>query len=182
MNPFMRSTIKARWVALSLLILLPAAFVVGRVTSPNKNPRSSGNREFTLHQGDVIHVPEAATVCTAAAEGGMPNLFCERSPQGRYEFVFYRDSVTVWGPGGPDNPTAYYEWQPRRSSSLAPGPCSQTITTPSGGTIGPFNSGCASIVIGLDGRCVVDFPVDARTRHDLASECPKGVRQRKRAG
>ncbi len=60
----------------------------------------------------MIRVPAAATRCVASQEGGFPNLFCTRIPQGTYPFVFYRDSVVVWGPGGPDKETASYPWQP----------------------------------------------------------------------
>ena len=59
-----------------------------------------------------------------------------------------------------------------------PDNCSQASTTSSGETIDPTNSGCASIEIRLDGTCVVDFPVDDKTRRDLAAQCPNGVEQR----
>lgn len=101
-----------RWFLFCLVLLIPAAFVLDRETSSSSSATTTSSHDYTLRQGDVIHVPAAATRCVASAEGGFPNLFCERSPQGRYEFVFYKDSVTVWGPGGPDKPTASYQWQP----------------------------------------------------------------------
>jgi hypothetical protein len=72
----------------------------------------SGAHVFTLREGDVIRVPAAATRCVAAQEAGFPNLFCTRTPRGKYQFVFYSDSVIVWGPGGPDDETASYRWEP----------------------------------------------------------------------
>jgi hypothetical protein len=66
-------------------------------------------RVFTLHRGDEIRVADAATHCVASEEGGFPNLYCTRTPRGTYQFVFYRDSVVVWGPGGPDK-AASYRW------------------------------------------------------------------------
>ena len=65
-------------------------------------------RVYTLHEGDFVRVPAAATVCQASAEGGLSNLFCERSPEGRYEVVFYKDSFLVWT--GPENAIPYH-WQ-----------------------------------------------------------------------
>jgi hypothetical protein len=59
--------------------------------------------------GDVVDVPQAATRCVASAEGGSPNFFCERNPAGRYEVVFYKDSVLIWK--GPEHAVAYH-WQP----------------------------------------------------------------------
>ena len=67
-------------------------------------PLGSATRKYvyTIHPGDVIRVPAAATRCIASQEGGFPNLYCTRTPRGRYRFVFYKDSVLVWGPGGPE--------------------------------------------------------------------------------
>src|SRR5687768_5772707 len=68
-------------------------------------PPGTGMRVYTLRQGDVVRVPEAATECRASQEGGHPNLFCSRLPRGRHQVIFYEDSVLVWplarGPDGP---------------------------------------------------------------------------------
>jgi hypothetical protein len=68
-------------------------------------------RIYTLRPGDIVRVPAARTRCVASVEGGFRNLYCTRTPRGRYAFVFYEDSVVVFGPGGPDKTTASYEWE-----------------------------------------------------------------------
>ena len=66
---------------------------------------------YTVRQGDAIIVPAASTRCEASAEGGTPNLFCTRIEAGRYQVVFYSDSVLVWdlrlGPDGPPESCAW---------------------------------------------------------------------------
>jgi len=52
------------------------------------------------------------------------------------------------------------------------------VPTTALGDVGPDNSGCASIEIGLDGKCVVDFPVTESARRAFATYCPKGIRER----
>jgi hypothetical protein len=66
---------------------------------------------YTLRTGDVVRAPLAATRCEASAEGGTPNLFCTRSPGGRYQIVFYGDDVLIFRVGDPDNPRAV-RWKP----------------------------------------------------------------------
>jgi hypothetical protein len=66
---------------------------------------------YTLRTGDVVRAPLAATRCEASAEGGTPNLFCTRSPGGRYQIVFYADDVLIFRVGDPDNPRAV-RWKP----------------------------------------------------------------------
>jgi hypothetical protein len=61
-------------------------------------------RHVTLRTGDVARAPLAATRCEASAEAGSPNLFCTRTPAGRYQVVFYEDSVLIYRVGDPDNP------------------------------------------------------------------------------
>ena len=74
----------------------------------------AGGRVYTLHQGDLVRVPEAATECQASQEGGHPNLFCTRIPRGRHQVIFYEDSVLVWPlAGGPDGPPFSYAWEPK---------------------------------------------------------------------
>jgi len=66
---------------------------------------------YTLRTGDVARAPLAATRCEASAEGGTPNLFCTRTPGGRYEVVFYEDTVLIYRAGDPDNARAL-PWKP----------------------------------------------------------------------
>jgi len=79
-----------------------------------KGTAATGSRIITLRRGDVVRVPAAATECEASEEGGHPNLFCVRKPQGRYQVVFFKDSVDVWGPGSVDKGPASYPWEPKR--------------------------------------------------------------------
>jgi hypothetical protein len=74
----------------------------------------SATHTYTLRNGDVVVRPSAATRCRAEAEGGFPNLFCDRTPNGRYQVIFYRDSVLVWPLSrGPDGPPFSYRWERR---------------------------------------------------------------------
>jgi hypothetical protein len=103
------------WRALAALAVVVAGivaiFAVHTFGWRDGGGETSGH-VFTLHQGEVIRVPSAATRCVASQEAGVPNLFCTRTPRGKYEFVFYSDSVVVWGPRGPDKETASYRWEP----------------------------------------------------------------------
>jgi hypothetical protein len=74
----------------------------------------TGGRVYTVRQGDVVRVPAAATECEASQEGGHANLFCTRMPKGRYQVIFYEDSVLVWPLSrGPDGPPFAYRWKPK---------------------------------------------------------------------
>jgi hypothetical protein len=97
---------------LAIALLLPAAFLVGRATNPTAASARAENRVYTLRQNDVVRAPGAATRCTAEVEGGFKNLLCRRSPEGRYQVVFYRDSILVWKNGNPDMPVFSARWQP----------------------------------------------------------------------
>jgi hypothetical protein len=96
---------------LAVALLVPVAFFIGRVTNPKAASAGSQNQTYTLRQGDVVRAPGAATRCTASVEGGAKNLFCHRSPEGRYEVVFYKDSILVWKNGNPDKPAFSARWQ-----------------------------------------------------------------------
>ncbi len=105
-----------RWVLLCLLLLIPVAFVIGRETSsstisPPRPKTTSNSRVYTIHGGDVIRVPATSTRCEASHEGGVPNLVCSRNFEGRYEVVFYKDTVFVFRVGDPDNPRVF-RWEP----------------------------------------------------------------------
>jgi len=96
---------------LAIVLLVPVAFLVGRATNPKAASARSENRIYTLRQNDVVRAPGAATRCTASVEGGSKNLFCRRSPEGRYQVVFYTDSIIVWKNGNPDKPAFSARWQ-----------------------------------------------------------------------
>src|SRR5207248_630497 len=78
---------------------------------PKAASARSENRIYTLRQNDVVRAPGAATRCTASVEGGSKNLFCRRSPEGRYQVVFCTDSIIVWKNGNPDKPAFSARWQ-----------------------------------------------------------------------
>ena len=78
--------------------------------APRMRPRIQ-----TLRDGDVAVRREAAARCEAAAEGGGPNLYCTRLGGGRFSFVFYDDTVLVYGPlGDPTEPDLSLDWEPER--------------------------------------------------------------------
>jgi len=96
---------------LVLVLLLPLAFLAGRATSPTGASARTESHVYTLRQNDVVRAPGAATRCTASVEGGANNLFCHRSPEGRYQVVFYTDSIIVWKNGNTDKPAFSAHWQ-----------------------------------------------------------------------
>ena len=51
---------------------------------------------YTLRDGDAVRRPAASTRCEASQEAGAPNLYCTRVGGGRFDVVFYDDSVLVW--------------------------------------------------------------------------------------
>ena len=93
----------------AVALLMPVAFLIGRATNPTAASAQTENRVYTLLQNDVVRAPGAATRCTASVEGGAKSLFCHRSPEGRYQVVFYTDSVVVWE-----------KRQPRQARLLSP--------------------------------------------------------------
>jgi hypothetical protein len=107
-----------RWFLAVLVLLIPAAFVVGRETSSSTTPpaarttsTTSSTHVYTIRGGDVVRVPTAATRCEASFEGRVPNFVCSRNPEGRHEVVFYKDTVFVFRAGDPDNPHVF-RWEP----------------------------------------------------------------------
>jgi hypothetical protein len=95
----------------AVALLIPGAFLVGRATNPTTASARTENRVYTLRQNDVVRAPGAATRCTASVEGGAKNLFCQRSPEGRYQVVFYVDSIIVWKNGNTDQPAFSARWR-----------------------------------------------------------------------
>jgi hypothetical protein len=107
-----------RLLVVFLVLLIPAAFVIGRETKPSttRTPTpplgtSTPILEWRMREGDVARVPTAATRCEASQEGGIPNLFCRRDPEGGFQVVFYKDNVLVFRVGDPDNPSVF-PWKP----------------------------------------------------------------------
>lgn len=120
----MRATSR-RWRALAAVGIFAAgavtAFATGYAFERNGDDpaRVAGTtlapRTYTLRDGDVAVRAEAATRCEASHEGGIQNLFCTRTPEGRHQIIFYADCVLVWPLArGPDGPPFTYGWEPRR--------------------------------------------------------------------
>jgi len=104
----------AAGVVLSLAVVAVLVLVGNRDSKGDGSARPAprGRVSYTLRPGDVVRAPLAATQCEASAEGGFPNLFCTRSPEGRYEIVFYKDSVEVSRVGDPDTAPRSFRWEP----------------------------------------------------------------------
>jgi hypothetical protein len=72
------------------------------------------HRIITLRYDDIVVRPGAAAQCGASQEGGFPNLRCRRIGGGRHTFVFYEDSVQVYGPNAePMTPSESFRWLPK---------------------------------------------------------------------
>ena len=80
---------------------------------PIRRQRRLGRRTGSTRCARTMsfRAPGATTRCTASVEGGSKNLFCRRSPEGRYQVVFYTDSIIVWKNGNPDKPAFSARWQ-----------------------------------------------------------------------
>jgi hypothetical protein len=107
-----------RWFLAFLVLLIPAAFVVGRETSSSTTPpaarttsTTSSTHVYTARHGDVVRVPAAATRCEVSHEGNAVNFVCAHNPEGRHQVVFYKDTVFVFRVGDPDNPH-FFRWGP----------------------------------------------------------------------
>jgi hypothetical protein len=93
-------------------VALLAAFFVGRATkhggaaTPEVHPHV-----YTGRTGDVLRAPAAATRCLVSGEGGFPDLFCTRIPRGRYQVVFFEDTVQVYRIGN-TTPVFSARWRP----------------------------------------------------------------------
>jgi hypothetical protein len=100
-------------VSLTLAVLAVLVLAGGRdeKRKGSARPVARGPAIYTLRTGDVARAPLAATRCEASFEAGVANLFCTRTPAGRYEVVFYEDSVLIFRAGDPDNPRVV-PWKP----------------------------------------------------------------------
>lgn len=87
-----------------LPLLIAAAFVVGRATSPDAASASAMSHVYTGRIGDAFRIPAAATRCVVSQEGGAANVVCAHTPKSRYSVVFFRDNLFVYRTGNPDNP------------------------------------------------------------------------------
>jgi hypothetical protein len=119
------------WKGLAAFAIAAAAAVGGFAVytfgwhDDRSHERAAARRVITLHDGDVVVRPSAATRCEASGEGGRPNLFCTRIHGGRHQVIFYSDAVLVWPLDcprcGPDGPVYDYLWTALRPPRR-PGP------------------------------------------------------------
>jgi hypothetical protein len=90
-------------VVLGVAVTLAVLAVSGRLAGGGDDKTNAPGRPaptrpavYTLRTGDVIRDPLTATRCEASGEAGYPNLFCTRMSRGRYQVVFYEDSVELF--------------------------------------------------------------------------------------
>jgi hypothetical protein len=79
-----------------------AGFAVGTMTGL-PGAHASATRIYTLRAGDKVKIPTIQQVCELSAEGGAPDLFCERPSGAHHQVTFFRDSILVWKVGNPDH-------------------------------------------------------------------------------
>lgn len=91
---------------IGVVLLVAAAFLLGRATSPAAAPAATRGHVYTGRMGDVIRVPAAATRCLVSEEGGAANLICGHTPtaKARFSVVFFTDNLFVYRTAQPDNP------------------------------------------------------------------------------
>jgi hypothetical protein len=106
----------------AVALLMPVAFLIGRATNPTAASAQTENRVYTLLQNDDVRAHGAATRCTASVGRGAKSLFCHHSPEGRYQVVFYTDSIVVWKNGNPTSPPS----QPAGNADNSRGPASSS--------------------------------------------------------
>src|SRR5512133_847849 len=91
-----------------------AIVLMGGKDSTTNTPATPAPRRpvvYTLHWGDVVRDPRTGTLCEATGEAGLPNLLCRHTYRSRYEAVFWKDELQVYGPGsGPLEPTYSFDW------------------------------------------------------------------------
>jgi hypothetical protein len=94
----------SRRFSLALLVAVAAlGFVIGTATGLPR-AHASAARIYTLRAGDKIKIPTIQQVCTLSAEGGAPDLFCERPKNAHHQVTIFRDTILVWKVGNPDHP------------------------------------------------------------------------------
>ncbi len=93
----------SRRVSLAVLVAVAATgFGIGTVVGlPGAN--ASATRIYTLRAGDKVKIPTIQQVCELSAEGGAPDLFCERPNNAHHQVTIFRDNILVWKVGNPDH-------------------------------------------------------------------------------
>jgi hypothetical protein len=95
-----------RPLILFLPVVIAAAFLVGRATTPQAAVGASTTHVHTGRLYDVFRVPAAAVRCEVDAEAGSVKLSCGHAPyaKARHDVVFYKNNILVYRLGNPDNP------------------------------------------------------------------------------
>jgi hypothetical protein len=70
---------------------------------PDAEP-NGGSQEHTLRVGDKPTVPAVNQRCAVYMEGGAPELYCARPRQPRHQVTIFRDRISIWKAGNPDQP------------------------------------------------------------------------------
>jgi hypothetical protein len=64
---------------------------------------ASATRVYTLRAGDKVKIPTIQQACELTAEGGAPDLFCQRPNNAHHQVTIFRDKILVWKVGNPDH-------------------------------------------------------------------------------
>jgi hypothetical protein len=104
----------AMGVVLTLAVVATLVFLSAgneeKASTPAR-PAPRGHVIYTLRWGDVVRDPRTGTLCEATGEAGLPNLLCRHTYRSRYEAVFWKDELQVYGPGSePFAPTYSFKW------------------------------------------------------------------------
>jgi hypothetical protein len=92
-----------------------ALAVVGTIVLLDaKDPGAPRQTVYTVRSGDIARDPRTGIWCIATGEGGLPNLYCKHTTQGRHAVVFWDDELQIYGTGsGPLEPTYSFDWWPK---------------------------------------------------------------------
>jgi hypothetical protein len=86
-------------------VLLAAAigFGIGKIlTAPSA--RAAATHRYTLRVGDKATIPAVNQRCAVYLEGGAPELYCARPRHPRHQVTIFRDRLSIWKVGNPDQP------------------------------------------------------------------------------
>jgi len=85
-----------------LTAVAAAGFATGAMTGL-QGAHASATRVYTLRAGDKVKIPTIKQVCELTAEGGAPDLLCERPSNAHHQVTIFRDTILVWTVGNPDH-------------------------------------------------------------------------------
>lgn len=97
MNPRSRLSI-----AISIAVAA-TAFAVGTMVGLPR-AHAAATHIYRLRAGDKVKIPTIQQTCVLSAEGGAPELFCERPRNPRHQVTIFSDNILIWKVGNPDHP------------------------------------------------------------------------------